>query len=264
MSKPIIFYDIPCLSKSKVFSPHTWKIRLSLNFKGLPYKTVWVEYPDIQALCRKIGASAGDKAEDGTPIYTLPAIYDPNTKTTVSDSMAIARYLDKTYPDTPRLIPPGTDVLTVAFEKALHGTFAPPPPFRFVIIPAAFEKLRAASQPYFRATREKRFNKKIEDIAPKGSEFRAECWRKTEEGFSKMAKWYEADGEEKLLVMGDKGGASYADFVIAGVFSWFRDCLGEESEEWKSVEKWDGGRWIRLLSVMEQYSTVDVGEEVRL
>ena len=31
-------------------------------------------------------------------MYTLPTIYDPNTKTAVSDSAAIARYIRKTSP----------------------------------------------------------------------------------------------------------------------------------------------------------------------
>ena len=51
-----------------------------MNIKGLPYRTVWVEYPDIVAVLEKIGAPPAGKAPDGSPKYTLPAIYDPNTK----------------------------------------------------------------------------------------------------------------------------------------------------------------------------------------
>ena len=69
MSKPIVFYDIPGNAHShKAWSPNTQKTRCallsrlrdvkvisersdlfsySLNYKGIPYKTVWVEYPDI-------------------------------------------------------------------------------------------------------------------------------------------------------------------------------------------------------------------------
>ena len=69
--------------------------RYVLNIKRIPYKTVWVEYPDIKPLCLKIGASPAESLPDGSPLYTLPVIYDPNTQTPVSDSAAIARYLDK-------------------------------------------------------------------------------------------------------------------------------------------------------------------------
>ncbi|THU78683.1 hypothetical protein K435DRAFT_786154 [Dendrothele bispora CBS 962.96] len=43
--KTLVFFDIP--SKIGAWSPNTWKTRYSLNYKGIPYKTVWVESPDI-------------------------------------------------------------------------------------------------------------------------------------------------------------------------------------------------------------------------
>ncbi|TBU52346.1 hypothetical protein BD310DRAFT_998700 [Dichomitus squalens] len=64
--------------------PNTWKNRFSLDIKGIPYKTVWVESPDIEPLCKKIGATAAEERRDGTPLYTLPFIHDPNTGAIVS------------------------------------------------------------------------------------------------------------------------------------------------------------------------------------
>ncbi|THU86510.1 hypothetical protein K435DRAFT_868230 [Dendrothele bispora CBS 962.96] len=85
--------------------------RYSLNFKGIPYKAVWVEYPDIENTLKDLGIAASATKSDGkTPHYTLPAIYDPATKTGLTESLAIAKYLDEKYPDKPILMPKGTEV----------------------------------------------------------------------------------------------------------------------------------------------------------
>ena len=53
-------------------------LRYALAFKGLPFRTEWVEYPDVEALCKKIGAKPTEKKDDGRDHYTFPVIYDPN------------------------------------------------------------------------------------------------------------------------------------------------------------------------------------------
>ena len=53
--------------------------------------------------------------------YTVPTIYDPNTRRIVTESFAIAKYLEEAYPDTPRLITPGTAGLQAAYmEKVVY------------------------------------------------------------------------------------------------------------------------------------------------
>jgi hypothetical protein len=78
-----------------------------LNYKGLAYKTEWIEYPDIADLCKKIGAEPTMIRKDGRPYYSLPVIQDPKTGAVISDSARIAEYLDETYPDTPKVFPAG-------------------------------------------------------------------------------------------------------------------------------------------------------------
>ncbi|PIL22627.1 hypothetical protein GSI_15318 [Ganoderma sinense ZZ0214-1] len=265
MSQPIIFYDIPSTAKGVAWSPNTWKTRYTLNIKGIPYTTVWVEYPDIAALCQKIGAGPTAKKGDGSPLYTLPAIFDPNTQTALADSAKIARYLEATYPNAaPRLIPAELDVFIAAFQDAFWGAlgtgYAP------VIIPAAFDVLCEGSKPYFRQTREARLGGKLEELAPPGSEARGQVWAHLKKATGKIAAWYEgaAGGKERIFVLGDGASVTYADVVVAGFFVWFKVCLGEESEEWKEMASWNGGRWGKLLAALEKYSAVDVGEQARL
>ena len=78
------------------------KPRYLLNIKGVPYRTQWVEYPEIAPLIKSFGLPPNSNAR--TP-YTLPAIYDPRTKRAVMDSVEIAKYLDDEYPDTPAVTP---------------------------------------------------------------------------------------------------------------------------------------------------------------
>jgi hypothetical protein len=76
---------------------------------------VWVEFADVQAINKQIGANPTTQYPDGAPRYTLPTIHDLNTGRIVSESYAIARYLDEQYTDRP--------VLTKATE-ADQGDFA--------------------------------------------------------------------------------------------------------------------------------------------
>ncbi|TFY51247.1 hypothetical protein EVJ58_g10668, partial [Rhodofomes roseus] len=96
----IILYDIPSTVPGNAWSANTWKTRFALNYKGIPYRTQWVEYPDIAPLLTSLGVSPNTPSTWTFP-YTLPAIYDPRTRTVLMDSIKIARYLDETYPDTP-------------------------------------------------------------------------------------------------------------------------------------------------------------------
>ncbi|EEB99826.1 hypothetical protein MPER_00396, partial [Moniliophthora perniciosa FA553] len=36
------------------------------QLKGIPYELAWVEYPDIENLCKTIGAPATDTKADGS------------------------------------------------------------------------------------------------------------------------------------------------------------------------------------------------------
>ncbi|KAH9904232.1 uncharacterized protein BXZ73DRAFT_111316 [Epithele typhae] len=275
MLKTIYFYDIPGISKALAWSPNTWKTRFCLNAKGLPYKTIWVDFPDIEAVCTKIGAAPTAKKRDGSPVYTLPVIYDPNTNTTVSESLAIARYLERRYPDRVVLIPPALDGLMADFQKAVWATFGLP--MMKLIIPAEHTTIRPVARPYFRATREARYGQALEEFPPPGSALRAECWATTEAAAGVLAGWWDQEANtkglvphpavgagERTLLISDALPVSYADAIMVGWLYWFRECLGEESEEWKKMTTWHGGRWVRLMAVMEKYAAVDSGEELQL
>ncbi|KAI0079504.1 hypothetical protein K474DRAFT_1639689 [Panus rudis PR-1116 ss-1] len=249
MSEPIIFYDIP--GKRGPWSPNTWIVRYVLNYKGVAYKTEWVEYPDIEALCKKIGAKPTDKKPDGRDHYTLPVIYDPSTKAAVENSIDIIRYLDKTYPNTPPLFPKGTHALQTAFYDAFASTVMLKL-FRVVIAQSA-QQMNEPSEKYFRATREPIFGK-LEDVAPPG-EVGEQRWKEAEEAFGKLAEWLDANskaGETGIFVTGET--FTYADALIASRLVWARVVL--DAEKWARITSWQGGRWEKLLQAVQKYETV--------
>ncbi len=219
----------------------------ALNYKGLPVKTEWVEYPDIKALYHKLGLEPTEKNRDGNPYYCLPVIHDPSTNTILSDSWTIVRYLEKTYPKTPTLLPKGTLALQkgclTGFNKA-HGAT-----FDLVVFPV-WRILNKSSQIYFRSTREAFIGQKLEDICTEKS------WQEAEKAWDQVAEWMKLNGEGlDDLVMGDR--VCYVDLQIVSVLVWARNSLGEDSEEWKRICSWSGGKWKRYVESFAKYEVVD-------
>ncbi|KAH9832518.1 uncharacterized protein C8Q71DRAFT_256926 [Rhodofomes roseus] len=244
----IIFYDIPGTVPGSAWSPNTWKTRFALNYKGLPYRTEWVEYPDIATVLPSLGV---EPSTDSTP-YTLPAIYDPRTRKTIMDSNKISLYLDETYPDTPVLLSAETRVFQTAFEHAfrstLHSKLMP-----LIMYRIAATALNPPSSKYFFETREKALGVKLEELSPPGSAKRTELWVEAEKGFTIAASWFEAAGDGRLLLSGD-GKVTHADTYVAGCLIFVRLICGPESEDWKRVEGLNGGFWKRYLAAFEKWA----------
>ncbi|KAF8904676.1 hypothetical protein CPB84DRAFT_1677221 [Gymnopilus junonius] len=246
----IILYDIPSTYKENTFSPNTWKARLALNLKGLPYKTQWVELPDIEPLYKKLGLAPVDENSNGSPFYTIPILHDPATGVYVAESILIAEYLEKTYPDTPSLFPYDTLALQAAFVKASRSLIFAANQFT---LPVTLVKLNSSSAEHIRRTREPLFGKTVEEILPTGEQAVVE-WAKVQEEFNKIDGWYAKNGGEGSFLLGDT--LSWADFVILSILLWLKTIFGEGSGKWKEIAAWNGGRWQKLLEELNQYTTI--------
>ncbi|TDL20311.1 hypothetical protein BD410DRAFT_791099 [Rickenella mellea] len=140
----ITLYDISSTIPGAAWSPNVYKTRMALNYKGLEYKTEWVEYPDIGPLAKKIGAlptSIGATRE----LYTVPIIHDHATGKVASDSFAIAQYLDETYPDQPKLFPAGPGIAAI-FDS--YWMQHPIPALSKIVQPTIFRRLNTASHEF--------------------------------------------------------------------------------------------------------------------
>ncbi|KAF8192175.1 hypothetical protein BJ912DRAFT_278995 [Pholiota molesta] len=245
----IIFWDIP--STVGPWSPNTWKVRYCLNLKGIPYKTEWIEYPDIAEHFQTLGIAPTSMKKDGvTPYYTLPAIYDPSTNLYISDSSKIAEYLERQYPDTPSAFPHNTMGLTIDFEASLSAKLSA---LRNFIVPDIYHILNPRSQVFYRPTREESYNMAFEDIAPKGEEG-VKKWEEVEAGFAEMAVWYSKNNDKGPFLMGD--GVCWADFVVGGRLIWAKKAWGENDTKWSDILSWQGGVWKNLIEALKEYETI--------
>ncbi|PBL00025.1 hypothetical protein ARMGADRAFT_1043961 [Armillaria gallica] len=228
MSTPITVYDIPSIIPGNAWSPNVWKVRYVLNYKGIPYQTEWVEYPDIEPLYAKIGAKSHITKPDGvTPLYTVPVLHDQSTGVVISDSAEIARYLDKAYPDTPTVFPSGTDAFHYAFML--------------------WKTISVHCRRFLRDSKEKNTSngRTLEEMAPKGADKEKE-WARLREDFGTIDAWMK---KEDKYFMGDV--ISYADFTICAWLLYIRIVYGADSEEWKNILKWQKGRWGALVKNLE-------------
>ena len=165
-----------------------------------------------------------------------------------SDSAEIAKYLDKTYPDTPKLFPQGSGALQEAFLDGAWSSVGYPL-FMNVILRTC-KALNPRSEEYFRTTREALFGDKLENL---GGE---KQWEAMEAALAKINTWLSANGPGKdLLLMGDK--VCFSDIQIAGLLVWARVLFREDSDDWKRISGWHDGKWKKLLEYFDKYAAVD-------
>ena len=222
------------------------QLRTVFNYKGIPYRTEWVEISDIEPLSKKLGINPTGQRKDGSPYYTLPAIYDPSTGTAIADSFAIAEYLESTYPETPSVFPKESVALQKAFEPALVQNICPAWPF---VIPAVALKLNPRSEEYLRL-REISYGERV--TVPTG-DARTKEWGKFKKGL---------DIAHSYLVMTDKKGPymmgdiiSWSDLVLFSFLYFFKTIWGEDSVEWKDIVSWNDGRWEAHIDALQKYNT---------
>ncbi|KAG7443473.1 uncharacterized protein BT62DRAFT_935099 [Guyanagaster necrorhizus] len=182
-----------------------------------------------------------------TPYYFLPLINDLSTGAIVSESAAIAEYLNATYPYTPSLFPPGTRALQAAFTSAFEAHIMAIIPF---LVPASNAILHPPSQAFFRRTREETFGMTLEEMIPHG-EHREKQWALFKHDLGKVDAWI-AKGDP--FVMGNV--PTFADVTMCGWILSFRIIFGEDSPEWKDLSVWHGGRWERLVKSFKKYEVV--------
>ncbi|KAG1735229.1 hypothetical protein EDB19DRAFT_1115190 [Suillus lakei] len=242
--QPIILYDIPSKLPTKRWAPNPSKTRFCLGYKGLPHEIIWVEFCDIALTMKGIGASptAGER-------YTLPVITDPNTGAVVSDSHAIAKYLDETYPNKP-LIPHGAHVLVQTFETLFISTVLKPS--SRLLMARTLEIQNEMSRELFIESRLKMFREtRWEDVAP--AEKTQQMWAALKKGLGVVDEWYLKSGGR--WIMGDI--FSFADIVVVSWVAWWSAILNEQERQ--EIHALHGGRWARRLADVNSECNTDLG-----
>jgi glutathione S-transferase len=167
----------------------------------------------------------------------------------IADSLLIAEYLEKTYPSTPSLFPNNTIGVQWPFNDVFVANTIPT--LYAFTLPIVGPKLTPRGAVSFRQAREASFGKTLEELVPKG-DAAVKQWGKFKESVDKVDAWYAKSGGPYLL--GDT--VSWADFVVAAYFTWMRIVFGEDSQKWKEISSWHGGRWKGHLDNLKKYEIV--------
>ncbi|KAJ5518654.1 hypothetical protein N7453_001076 [Penicillium expansum] len=198
----IVLYDLAC-TKNVCFSPVVWRIRLMLNYKSIPYKTIFLEFPDIEPTLKGLGLVLGESVSK----YTVPAIHHVPTNTYMMDSLPIAEFLESTYPNPPVPLTSelGLEIETKArsvLGKAIYSS----------VMPREIRILSPRSQEFFRRTREASLGHRLEDLLDGDREERV--WDGVSDAMGavgQLLRTHKADGPFVLGAL-----PSYTDFFIAG------------------------------------------------
>jgi glutathione S-transferase len=221
-----------------------------LNMKGIPYKTEWVDYPNIADALKKLALGPSSVYGD-VPFYTVPAIYDPNTKRALTDSWAIAAYLDEQYPQDPQLFPPRTHALQRAVMARLAAVLRPLFP---LLAWDLYSIATPDAQPYLRATREALYKCRLEDVAPTG-EKRAQVLSALEAVLDETAEAIRANGRGALFFGGEE--PVYVDVFVAALLSSTERIAGKESDVVRMIMAASGGHWVKVLEYFKKYEMVN-------
>ncbi len=192
----IRLYDLTGSDPKRPFSPHCWKVAFALAHKGLAFERVATPFTAIAGI--ENGASK-----------TIPVIRDGDA--VVRDSFSIALYLEETYPDLPTLFGGEGGKASARFVERWSLTQIHP----HVVSTALMDihaMLAPEDQAYFRASREQRFGRRLEDVAA-GREQNRAAFRSALEPLRSMLAVQPFIGGERPL---------FSDYIVAGAFQWLR------------------------------------------
>jgi glutathione S-transferase len=193
----IVMHDLAGADPALRFSPYCWRIRMALAHKGLDVATVPWRFTDKDAI-----AFSGQGR--------VPVIRDGET--VVSDSWAIAGYLEAHYPELPSLFGGATGQAHARLINAWADAAVLGPAARLVVHDI-FDVIDPKDRDYFRSSREQRFGMTLEAVQAEGRANRVAAFR-------------DSLTPARLVLRGQPwlGGAapSYADHILFGTLQWPR------------------------------------------
>ncbi|KAG7094515.1 hypothetical protein E1B28_005346 [Marasmius oreades] len=229
-------------------SPHVRKVIFTLNYKSLPFKITTLHFDSIEPTAKSLNAPPTTTKPDGSPKYTVPFIHDTRTGKSISDSFLIAEYLDKTYPDTPAVVPKGTGTLQLVFTDVVQRKM-------MCLMPVLMPKYEEWCSEELIESRRKVYGEVLKPPKISEEEERA-VWESGRKTFGELAAAYVHSGNSVFVMGGDR--PVFADFVVASMVVAIKVMFGEESEEWRDVVGWNEGRIGRLVEKVLGYPKVEV------
>nr|WP_306266341.1 glutathione S-transferase N-terminal domain-containing protein [Pararhizobium sp. IMCC3301] len=194
----IRLYDLCGRDTSRRFSPYCWRIKKALDHKKLAYETIAVPFTAIAGI-------------EGNDAKTVPMLCDGDRS--ITDSFAIAEYLDEAYPQTPKLIDGAQARAMSRFVEAWTYSALHPGIVRMVA-KDIHDILDAENQAYFRKSREKSLKTTLEQLHADRDRHR--------QGFQTNLLALDLMLRRQPFI----GGATpnFADFIVYGSLKWPAAC----------------------------------------
>ncbi|PIL27550.1 hypothetical protein GSI_10701 [Ganoderma sinense ZZ0214-1] len=209
----ITLYDIQS-TIPQPWAPNIWRVRFILNYKRLPYRTVWIEFSDIETTLRRIGAQPTSYKSDGRQVYTLPVIIDPlrsiNAPAVLSNPTVIAEYLEATYPARP-VFPEGSRALQSLFVHYIQDGFVKP--LLPILVPLTHQRLPERSQAHFSRGGAPSPTSPTALAGPQSEQ----AWNAVKEQFNFLAAILDKNTSDGNGVVAMGRDVSYADFALCSV-----------------------------------------------
>ncbi|WP_176083233.1 glutathione S-transferase family protein [Martelella sp. HB161492] len=189
-----VLYTLCGADSAAPFSPHCWKVVLALRHKGLDFEERPTPFTEIP------------KLENGFS-KTVPILLDGDKR--ISDSFAIALYLEQAYPDAPSLFKGEGGMAMARFVEGWSLTTLHPAVTK-IAVKDIHDMLGPVDQAYFRESREKRLGMTLEEVAT-GREAEAEQFGGKLQPLRQMLK------SQPFI-----GGATplFADYIVFGALHW--------------------------------------------
>jgi glutathione S-transferase len=189
-------YDLAGAQPERRFSPYCWRTKMALAHKGLDAETIPWRFTEKDAI-----AFSGQGR--------VPVLVDGEH--VVSDSWAIAKYLEEAYPDRPSLFGGAAAIPLARFINWWADMQLIVPLLR-LIAADIHDHLDEKDRAYFRETREKRLKATLEQAAANRETAVAE-FRQSLDPLRYMLR-------DQPFIGGET--PRYADYIVFGPFQWAR------------------------------------------
>ncbi|KAH6972929.1 hypothetical protein BKA56DRAFT_555879 [Ilyonectria sp. MPI-CAGE-AT-0026] len=230
------FFDIPTKAPRVCWSMNTWRTRLLLNYKGLDYKTEWVEYPDIGPRLNQ-----HVPPNESEPNFTLPAVQMPDGSY-VMDSYKIADIIEEKHLE-PSL--PLNAALQARFRDIMikfMGELTP------IYVPGVAQRILGdESLDFFLTTRHKDVGMPLFEygkLQGPGAFERAEP-------FAREMTALLNETSSGPYFLGDV--VSYTDFIWAAILLFFK-CLGDEEYQEVLTRSGDAETHTKFLDALSPWT----------
>jgi len=155
----------------------------------------------------------------------------------MSESSDIIQYLEKQYPSSPRVITPGTLAFEIAYYKYFIGGVGQNLPKS--IYQHLYEIISPEAAAHLKESGERVFGDTLENMG-KNAQLYLDAYR-------------DAYGTVVLPIYEKAEGV----FLNASFLLTIKLLYGAESKEWKFIETWHEGRWVKLIEDLQPYGYID-------